>query len=220
MSDHEVRRDGTVYKLVSSIGNMVFVGSTFLSMKDRIHQHVHCPDTDELKYVDEVFDVVGWVNVRIIIIRKYPCVTKETLKRREMYYVRKLKPTVRPYSKRVANRHQFCEHGRWSINCRLCAGKLICGHGSIRQQCVICKGSKICEHGVRERTCRRCEGVDTVRIKCGCGSTVVRGQLNRHDRTKKHQRYLAKHKRWVCAAASMAAVVAPAIVPKMAEIAV
>ena len=121
---------------------------------------------------------------------------------------------------RICGGSSFCKHGTRRTRCCKCKGGSICEHGIERHRCKPCKGSRFCMHGVTKRTCRSCEGVDTVRIKCGCGSTVVRGQLNRHDRTKKHQRYLAKHKRWICAAASMAAVVAPAIVPKMAEIAV
>lgn len=243
----EIRRVGRVYKLVSLIDDQMYVGSTFDELKKCMWNHINNHTTDDMKHIYGTLESVGWSNVRIVMIKKYPNITKEILKRRERYYVRKLKPSINVYNWRKYDFGQGltsskCAHGRVESMCKPCGGINICMHGRVGKRCNTCISSSpcphggfmkirceicmsggddsICIHGVRKRTCRSCDGVDTVRIKCGCGSTVVRGQLNRHDKTKKHQRYLAKHKRWVCAAASMAAVVAPAIVPKMAEIAV
>ena len=84
----------------------------------------------------------------------------------------------------------ICIHGRLKPQCKECGGIGICEHGRQKRQCKECGGSSICEHGRQKRQCKECGGTSTQPIQCPCGATVQRGSIRRHERTRKHQRWI------------------------------
>ena len=90
---------GKVYKLVNTVDDNIYVGSTCRTLKERISGHKcdakrnpNCPVYVHIKNI-------GWNNVNIVLIENYPCNSKKELKFRERYYIELLKSelnTIKP----------------------------------------------------------------------------------------------------------------------------
>ena len=85
----------------------------------------------------------------------------------------------------------ICEHNRERSRCKECGGGSICEHNRQRSHCKECSGSQICEHSHVRATCKDCDGRAVQKIQCPCGVTVQRQAIRRHERSQKHQKWLA-----------------------------
>jgi len=88
-------KKGKIYKIINDINDEIYVGSTVLTLAQRLGHHkeasVKCPNTKIYKFIR---DNGGWSHFKIILIEDYPCERKEQLLMREQYYKETLKATL------------------------------------------------------------------------------------------------------------------------------
>lgn len=92
MSKYE---NGKIYKLVNTIDDNIYVGSTHHSLIYRYQMHrSHAKGKNKNNRVYRHLNEVGFNNVRIELIEAYPCTDKKELEKRERYWIETLKPTL------------------------------------------------------------------------------------------------------------------------------
>lgn len=85
--------NGKIYRLVNSVDDEEYVGSTCTTLAKRLYGHKKDAQRGKLpayKHLNEV----GWNNVSIVLIEEYSCENKNQLERRERYWIETLKPTL------------------------------------------------------------------------------------------------------------------------------
>ena len=190
-------RNSKIYKLVNSVDNRIYVGSTVNSLSRRKSGHRTASIKQPTRPVYAHLNSVGWEHVSIILIENYVCSTKDELRAREQYYIDLLNPSLNkiaaidncPHGKQ-RNRCiscggvGICEHGRQRHGCIQCGGSSICEHKRERNKCIPCGGASICEHELQRNQCKTCSGVE-----CDfCGTSHPKSDINRHNRTEKHKK--------------------------------
>ena len=171
---------GKIYKLVNSVDDKIYVGSTCLSLSKRFYEHKkqarHKPLPAHIH-----LNTIGWDNVRIILIENVIAETKDQLLQREQHYIDLLNPSLNKLSAYV-----HCPHGRRHYQCKECGGASICEHNREKSQCKECGGSQICEHNKRKSSCKECGGASICehnreKSKCKeCGGS----QICEHNKRK------------------------------------
>jgi len=196
----KMHKNGKMYKLMSNADDHIYVGSTCGTLRQRKYKHRMdariFPDRRMFKH----FNAVGWANVRIVLIEKYPCADRDELNAREQYWIDQLKPTLN--MRRAV--YTKCPHEKRRDRCNQCYGVSMCEHGRVQSDCRPCGGSQVCEHGRRRSSCKSCGGISSVQVQCRCGTVFRRDSTNRHKRSKKHIQWAATHKSWFYAAAASA----------------
>ena len=85
-------KDGKIYELVNSVDNYVYVGSTCLSLDDRLRTHMRDAGLSrthaQKAYVH--FRRIGLSKVRIRLKQNYPCRNEKELMKREQYWIDKV----------------------------------------------------------------------------------------------------------------------------------
>ena len=83
-----------IYKLVNSVNDKIYVGSTILTLPQR--KAVHKTDAKKAlkRPVCKQLNEIGWTNVDIVLIENYPCSSMEELTARERKWIDKLKPML------------------------------------------------------------------------------------------------------------------------------
>jgi group I intron endonuclease len=144
---------GKIYKLVNSVDDKIYVGSTCLPLCKRLYNHKkqarHKP-----RPVHRHLNTIGWDNVRIILIENVIAETKDQLLMREQHYIDELKPKLNKHAA-----YARCPHGRQHCECLECHGTSICEHNRVKSKCVECRGVSICKHNRQEQSCFDCRGV-------------------------------------------------------------
>ena len=139
--------ESKVYKMVNSVDNQIYIGSTTQPLSKRLGQH----KTDSLKKkplcVHLHFNTIGWETVRIILIENVECFNREQLLMREQHYINLLNPSL---NKRPAYNHN-CPHNIKINHCLHCN---ICLHNIIKAQCMICR--PLCPHNKQKERCKDC----------------------------------------------------------------
>ena len=192
-------RNGKVYKLVNSIDDKIYIGSTCLLLSKRFYEHKKMAKRRP-SYAHRYLNIIGWDNVRIILIENVTAETKDQLLIREQHYIDELKPDLNKMSAYVncphgRKHHQcvdcggasICEHNRRKSRCKDCHGASICEHNRIKSQCKNCGGAIICEHNRIKSQCKICNGN---KHKCYICDHVFcsNSDLNRHRRSEKHKK--------------------------------
>ena len=165
-----------VYKLINSIDNKIYVGSTTQPLSKRLADHKtsakynRCP-------VHKHLNAIGWDTVRIILIETVICYNRDQLNQREQYYIDLLKPSLNKWSAYVN-----CPHNRIHCQCLDCHGTSICDHNIQKHTCKECGGANICEHKKQKKTCKICNP-----IHCRyCDITIGKNQYKIHLNSIKH----------------------------------
>ena len=83
-----------IYKLINSIDDQIYVGSTCITLNQRFACHRADSKTQPDRRIYNHFNNIGWLNVRIILIESFQCNNKFELLQRERYYVEQLKPQL------------------------------------------------------------------------------------------------------------------------------
>ncbi len=206
--------NGQIYKLVNTVDDKIYIGSTCTPLAKRFYQHKKAACKYSTRKVYEALNTIGWDNCRIVLIEEYSCANKNELIAKEQYYIDLLNPTLNKHAasgqRCVHNRRrdickecggsQICEHNRERNKFKDCHGVSICDHGRQRQQCKDCHGVSICEHDRERAKCKECHGSaicdhDKIKTYCKicspkqcliCDVTVSKGNYNRHCRGAKH----------------------------------
>ena len=86
--------NGKIYRLVNSVDNEEYVGSTCTTLAKRKSRHKQHARTYTTRCVYQHLNAIGWDNVDIVLIEEYPCDSKMELERRERYWIETLKPIL------------------------------------------------------------------------------------------------------------------------------
>ena len=170
--------NGKIYKLVNSVNDKIYIGSTAMPLTKRLSCHKKDARKNPEQRVYKELNTVGWVNVRIIQIEEFKCETKNELITKEQYYIDLLKPELNKASA-IGNR---CIHDTLRTNCIPCGGGSICEHNKLKSQCVPCGGLAMCSHNKRRRQCKICSPA-TCEL---CNITTSKGNFNKHLKSDKH----------------------------------
>ena len=146
--------NGKVYKIVNSVNDEFYVGSTCMPLSKRLSGHRTMARRGATSLIYRTFNELGLESFRIILIEAFPCETKEALLAREQHYIDELNP---PLNKKAAL-GQYCVHNKRRTRCADCGGSEICQHRVNRDTCAPCHGRAICPHGRHKPSCRECHG--------------------------------------------------------------
>ena len=147
-----------VYKLINSIDNKIYIGSTTQSLCKRLADHKKSAKYNP-QFVHKHFNTIGWDTVKIILIETIHCFNKEQLTQREQHFIDEYKP----------------ELNKWSAYAR-------CPHGREHNRCVDCGGTQICAHDRRISRCKEC----SPKYCPYCDINTSKDKYKEHTTTKKH----------------------------------
>jgi hypothetical protein len=173
---------GKIYKLVNSVDDQIYVGSTCNSLAKRKSEHKSVARRRPNRHVYQHLNSVGWNNVRIILIESVEAETKDQLLMREQHYIDLLQPTLNKNAS-----HVDCPHGRQHNHCKDCGGVGICEHNKQKAQCKQCGGSNICEHNKFKSSCKQCLGNKYYCCECAKNFSGNR-QLRYHYGSQLHKK--------------------------------
>jgi group I intron endonuclease len=88
---------GKIYRLVNSVDNEFYVGSTCLDLAKRFYYHKNTAKKQVERRVYKHLNEIGFENMSIVLIEEYPCENKMQLERRERHWIDELKPTLNKY---------------------------------------------------------------------------------------------------------------------------
>jgi hypothetical protein len=186
--------NGEIYKLVNSVDDEIYIGSTCGTLHLRKCRHKRDANRYPNRRVYEHFNRIGWENVRIILIEAFPCNNRGELLRREQYHIDLLQPELNKVSAYVN-----CPHGRQHSFCIPCNGSAICEHGKQKSRCIPCNGTSICEHSKQKSQCIICDGTSICehkRLKSQC-IPCGGSQMCEHNR-RKNQCKLCNVEKYEC----------------------
>ena len=86
--------NGKIYRLVNSVDNEFYVGSTCLTLCKRLYRHKTDAKRRPNVKIYSHLNTIGFENVKIVLIEEYPCNSKMELERKERYWIEQLKPTL------------------------------------------------------------------------------------------------------------------------------
>lgn len=198
-----------VYKIVSTKGDMCYVGSTTKTLRERFDHHKNDYRTDKAKCMSrELFDMYGVDTCIIVPIREFDDIDPEVLRVHEALWVLKLRPNsvnvCLPFGEqkikwlRVQYKKQWQEEHKEEITERRKQRyeehkEEILARQSERSKLwrerhrdELLKREKLYREQHRDELRERARE----RVQCGCGSIVRRDSLTKHRRTKKHQDWL------------------------------
>jgi hypothetical protein len=167
-------QEGKIYKLVG--GGLTYYGSTCNELRIRFYQH---KQKHNICKSNKLFDTGD--KVEIILVEKYPCNDKMELHQRERYYIEnnncinKYIPlrTAKEYKKQYKenNKDKYKEgYKNYYIN------------------------NKQKFKDYEEKNKDKIKKIKGEKIKCDCGSVIRKGEISRHNKTKKHITYLNENK--------------------------
>ena len=171
-------QNGKIYKITSNQTNQVYIGSTCDALCQRIANH-------RAKYRLYLagdghrvtsYAVIQYEDAVITLVENHPCENKEQLLRRERHHIENTLNCVNRYHPgRTA-----AEYRR--DNKEIIAVKMKAYHDDHREE--LLQKMKARHNATRE--------VREQKVTCVCGKRVSMASLKRHERTGKHQQYLAR----------------------------
>jgi hypothetical protein len=193
--------NGKIYKLVNSVDNQIYVGSTCSRLSKRLYLHKKKAIRKPNRRAYSHLNAIGWDNVRIILIEDCNVQTKNQLLAREQHYIDLLNPSLNknsaiddcPHNRKKAickecGGSSICEHNKRKSTCKDCGGASICEHNRIKSKCKECGGASICEHNREKSHCKECGGASICKhnrekSKCKeCGGASI----CEHNKQKSH----------------------------------
>ena len=90
-----VYKNAVVYKIVNNRDDKIYVGSTCMSLYDRMYKHLSdSKRREKMRNVYDHLNSIGWDNVWGEILEHYPCNSREDLRIRERYWFDELHPEL------------------------------------------------------------------------------------------------------------------------------
>ena len=175
---------GRIYKILNYIDNEVYVGSTIQSLSKRMAAHradANKPMKQHRLLYTKMMEC-GIENFYIELIETYPCENMKELRKREGHYIREFGSL----NKRIEGRTlQEYDRERYRDN----REKLLTRRKEYRQNNHKKELTREKEYREtnREAILERAKKPYT----CVCGSTCINSVKARHERTKKHQDFIA-----------------------------
>lgn len=176
-------QNSVIYKLVNSIDDNIYIGSTTANVKKRISSHRSSSKRNPMRLVYKHINNIGWENVNIIIIERYPCIDKYDLESRECFWIQKLKPSLNVNTPTMTFP---CEHKNIKSNCVHCKGTNICIHNKQKNWCSICNAEYVCEHKVVKFACYECKNSFAYCEQCDV--IIPKLRIDTHNLSQFHMR--------------------------------
>ena len=155
-----------IYKIVNTINNEIYVGSTRNELRFRWqgHKQAYNKKNNGLYLMMRKH---GFEPFRIILSEEIEVQNRQEQLQHEQRYIDQLRPTLNNHNAYGTK----CEHNRIRSECKDCGGSQICEHNRVRSTCKNCGGSQICEHNRRRSQCKDCGGSSICehdRARCRC----------------------------------------------------
>ena len=121
MTEDKRYLNGKIYKIINSVNDKCYVGSTTYTLNTRLIQHKSYSKISQITTSSILINEDPY-NVSIQLIEDYPCLTKNELLLRERYWlenmecVNKKRPIITPEEKRKAN----LDRSKERIQCHHC----------------------------------------------------------------------------------------------------
>jgi hypothetical protein len=173
-----------VYKISNNVDNKIYIGVSTMTLSKIQYKHKldAKKNPDRLLY-SHIFKI-GWNHVKIVLIEKFPCDSRNELYRREKYWIKRLKPAlnsstiqprVKPHKKSKAEKMVIAssKHYREKIVSDT-MGLLVMSYRKANSKNIRLENKKYYQSN-RER-----------KVKCECGSMLTKHCLARHKKTQKH----------------------------------
>jgi len=188
-------KNGKVYQIWSVHTEQVYVGSTTQKLSQRMTKH----RLDYKSYLEgkrgyvSSFEILDLGDVKIELIENFPCNSKEELRAREGFYIRK----ENCVNKRIAGRTKKEYLKEHPEKVRESAKKYREENpDKVREQDRKYREKnpeKVKERNRKyreenpEKERERCRIKSAKRVRCSCGSSVTYGSLSKHRKTQKHK---------------------------------
>ena len=158
-------QESKIYKIYNTINDDIYVGSTTQKLCERMRDHRYCINNQKKKDrpLYQAFREHGIEHFFIELIEKCPCNDKDELRKKEGDRIRQLKPYL-----------------NMNIAGRTCKEY----HNDNREH--IKEHKKQYHEHNKEYFKEYSKAHNGEKITCECGCMIARGQLRRHQRSKKH----------------------------------
>ena len=170
---------GKIYKLISNHTDDIYIGSTCDLLSKRLYQHKHKFEyyqNGKGKYISS-FKICKYDDVRILLMKEYPCENKQQLERKVGKYQQKYECV----NNRIAGSGIMCLHDKRKYECRDCGGSAFCKHAKRKDRCHECGGGALCKHDKIKNYCKDCGGSATIKTKCPlCDKEMRKDSIKRH----------------------------------------
>jgi len=171
---------GKIYKLYSKEQNITYIGSTaqyYLSRRLDNHKSTYkCYLNHKSNYVTS-FKILECEDYKIELLEDYPCANKKQLKDRERWYIENNECV----NKNIPSRTQ----AEWRQDNREYIKDYNKEYKEVNIDKIKARGNEYYTNNIDKIKAR----VNQV-IVCQCGCEVIRGNLSRHKKNKKHIRLM------------------------------
>lgn len=182
---------GIIYKLVNTVDDKFYVGSTISGLKHRIGQHKSNSSKKTHIKVYAYLNELGWDNVTIEEIERYPCSNKVELTKREQHWKDILKPELNTNDCIVciskAEYTRKWKRNKYKNNQEYRQSELEKGKNfRLNNPNYMSTHSKNYHVLNKDKIMERKNKI----VICDCGSSYQYGSTAVHKRTRKHQKYI------------------------------
>ena len=180
-------KQGKIYSIRSFQTDDIYIGSTTQELCNRMSGHRR----NYKKYLNgkytfvTSFDILKYDDAYIELIEKYPCTCKKELEAIEGKYIRKMDCVNRRIEGRTLK--QYREDNKEQIK------KYKKQHYESNKQTIALKQKQYYETN-KQKILLLKKQKRKQKITCVCGSTVCKAAFKRHERTKKHIKYIELNK--------------------------
>ena len=175
-----------IYKIVDNTNNNVYIGSTCLSLKERLQGHRYKYNRYKKKNSkgNSSYDIIKNNDYKIELLEYYPCKSKQELFTKEREYIENNKciniyRPITTYQERVDKEKEYKKNNIDKV-------KIYRQNTYKKYKDEINKRKKIWYEANKDKIIER----NSQKIQCdNCSSTICRGDLAKHKKTLKCQNY-------------------------------
>ena len=181
-------QNGKIYKLVNAVDEKIYVGSPSNTLRQRKDGHKRSAkrERDKNTKVYQHLNSVGWDNVEIILIESFPCNSKDELHKKERYYIDLLKPELNKVIPTRTNKEWIKDHtGYQKKQYEKHREKHLETKKQYHQKNREMLFQKFKDY--YNNNIEKHKNYQKQSIECPCGAIARKGDLARHNKTKKHQ---------------------------------
>jgi hypothetical protein len=182
-----------IYKLINNVDDKIYIGSTVSRLSKRKSKHheefIKYPDRKVYKHLNQV----GWGNVDIVLIEKYPCKDKEELHARERFFIEELKAELnnrKPIQTKEERKEYLRMKDKERYNNPNGLRKEYCRKLQKEQYEKNKDKYKVRDKAYYEKNKEAIKLQKRTKTKCICGSMLSNSNMSEHKKTKKHLKYI------------------------------
>ena len=167
---------GKIYKILNTIDNEIYVGSTCELLSQRMARHrSDCKRRAHLPLYKAMIEY-GKEYFYIELLEKHPCSDKEELVKKENEYIRSLKPSM---------------NQRGYVTCKITYAREYY-HNNKTRRSIYCREYYQNNNTSLKEYRREYYQAAKEMITCECGCEITKRGLKQHIATKKHNQLLVK----------------------------